>query len=268
MNLYLLLLCFFAIGIVGGFQFGLMGIGTGLIALPIMFYLIPKMGIPVYLVSSVSIATVSATLAVTSISTVITHMRYRKIQWPLVFQLAPVAIVGIVAGVYLNANLPSDLSRKVLSILIMLIAVKMLLESRKSESLDQQVSFPKYIQGLAFGLGMFTGMVGIANLVLLPFYNHYLGMKKALGTAMASSLIFLCFTTAVYIALGVYQGVSTHRVYLVGYLDWPATLLMAVGAVMSAPLGVRLSHKVPVSKLKMAVAIMIFVVAIKLFLSS
>ncbi|MGF1743081.1 sulfite exporter TauE/SafE family protein [Vibrio profundum] len=263
-----LMLSFLAIGLVGGFQFGLMGIGTGLLALPILLYLLPLMGISPDLVASVSIATVSATLALTSVSAVVSHLRYKTIHWSLVRKLAPMGIVGIFSGVALNAYLPVEISRKVLASLIILIAVKMLLETCRSEEADKRRPLPNYLHGAAWGLGVFTGMVGIANLVLLPFYNHYLGMKKAIGTAMASSLLFLTVTCLIYVVLGAYRGVGAQNPYLIGYMDWPAVLAMASAALLSAPLGVKLSHKLPVAKLKIAVSLMILVVALKLFFSA
>ena len=62
-------------------------------------------------------------------------------------------------------------------------------------------------------------------------------------------------------------GVENLPPYSLGYVSLPALVSIAVMSVLTAPLGVRLAHSLPVDKLKRAFAVILFVVGTKMLFS-
>jgi len=62
-------------------------------------------------------------------------------------------------------------------------------------------------------------------------------------------------------------GVETLPPYSLGYVSLVALVSIAVMSVITAPLGVRLAHSLPVDKLKRVFALILFLVGTKMLIS-
>ena len=51
-----------------------------------------------------------------------------------------------------------------------------------------------------------------------------------------------------------------------GYVFWPAVLGIAMASVLTAPLGARLAHALPVARLRSAFAVFLVIVGVKMLL--
>jgi uncharacterized protein len=111
-------------------------------------------------------------------------------------------------------------------------------------------------RAVAVGLsaGLLSGTFGVGGGVLMvPAMILLLGVpqRRASGTSLAAIVPIAIF------------GVAGFA--LQDQIDYPAALLLGVGAIVGAPLGARLIHVIPVPRLRTAFALLLVVTAVRLF---
>jgi uncharacterized membrane protein YfcA len=115
-------------------------------------------------------------------------------------------------------------------------------------------------------IGVVSSFVGIGGGTLsVPFmlWNN-IKVHHAIGTSAAIGLPIAVAGTAGYIVNG--WNVATLPHYSVGYVYLPALIGIAAVSVLTAPLGVRLAHSLPVDRLKRVFAFLLYAVATKMLL--
>ncbi|MGD9953347.1 MAG: TSUP family transporter, partial [Burkholderiales bacterium] len=85
---------YLGIGAAVGFLAGLLGIGGGMVLVPILVFVFDAKGFPAAHLLHMAIATGLATILFTSLSSVRAHHRHGGVDWQVVAAMAP----GIVAG--------------------------------------------------------------------------------------------------------------------------------------------------------------------------
>jgi uncharacterized protein len=113
------------------------------------------------------------------------------------------------------------------------------------------------VRALTVGLvaGLLSGSFGVGGGVLMvPAMVLWLGLdqRRASGTSLAA--------IAPIAALGV-VGFAVQ-----GRIDYPAAVLLGVGAIVGAPIGARLIHSIPVARLRAGFAVILLATAGRLLL--
>src|SRR5690625_1927860 len=72
-----------------GFAAGLLGIGCGMMLVPFLNYMLPRIGIPQDLAVHAAIATAMGTIVFTSLSSMRAHQKHRAIHWDVVKLMVP-----------------------------------------------------------------------------------------------------------------------------------------------------------------------------------
>ncbi|MCG8426089.1 MAG: sulfite exporter TauE/SafE family protein, partial [Chromatiales bacterium] len=113
-------------------------------------------------------------------------------------------------------------------------------------------------------IGTISAIVGIGGGSLtVPFLSWCgVNMRNAVATSAACGLPIamagaIGFVVAGWRELSLPVGSS-------GYLYWPALVGIAVASFLTAPVGARLAHSLPVAVLKRAFALLLLIVGIKL----
>jgi uncharacterized protein len=108
------------IGLVSGLASGLFGVGGGIV-------MVPAMVLAMKLDMKVAVATSLVVIIPTSLAGSILNHSFGRIDWRVVLALAPLAIVGGLAGTWLKEQIPSlDLKRAFGGFLI-LVGLRLLL---------------------------------------------------------------------------------------------------------------------------------------------
>ena len=90
---------YLGVGAVAGVLAGLLGVGGGLVIVPVLLWLFRGQGIDEAIVLHLAIGTSLGTIVATSLSSIRAHHGRGSVRWPLVVRLAP----GIVLGAWLGA---------------------------------------------------------------------------------------------------------------------------------------------------------------------
>ncbi len=235
------------LGIGAGFLAGLLGIGGGMVMVPFISYFLATRGVGPELGVKMAIATSMATIMFTSLSSVRAHHKRGAVRWDLVATLAP----GIVAGALLaSAGVFSLLKGTWLAIffgLFVAFSATQMFRNRKPQPSRQ-------IPGTA---GRFAAGGGFISVPFMVWCN--VAMHNAVATSAALGFPIAVANVAGYVVAGTgLQGLPPGSL---GYLWLPALVIIAVCSVLTAPVGARVAHALPVDKLKKVFALILYLLA-------
>lgn len=249
-------------GVVAGVMAGLLGVGGGLVIVPVLVWLFRKLGMDESIVMHLAVGTSLATIVMTSISSVRSHHRRGAVRWPLFWQLTP----GIVAGALLGAVVAEQLEtlwlQRVFGVFAILVSFQMVFSSR----VEPHRQLPgKAGMTVAGGLiGTISSVVGIGGgSMTVPFLSwNNIPMVNAVATSSACGLPIAIAGATGFLVAG--WGNAALPAWSSGYLYWPAAAGIIMTSVLMAPVGARLAHQLPVKTLKKIFAALLFVIGIRL----
>lgn len=249
-----------ALGICSGFMAGLLGIGGGMMMVPFITFIMSNRGVAADLSVKMAIATSMATIMFTSVSSVWAHHRQGAVRWDIVKRLAP----GIVAGSLLGSlGVFALIKGAYLAIFFGLFvgfsATQMLL-GKKPEPTRQ---LPGTAGLLTAGglIGFLSGLVGAGGaFISVPFMTRCnVALRSAVATSAAIGFPVAAANAAGYIISGWTLGNLPQGAF--GYIWLPALAIIAICSFLTAPLGAKASHTLPVSGLRRIFASMLYLLA-------
>lgn len=261
-----MLLSFFiaclALGALVGFLAGLLGIGGGLVIVPVMVYILPKMGIATELAMPIALATSLATIVVTSGSAVRAHHKNRNIPWRLARKIMFLVALGALIGAFIADELSSQTLKTIFAVAVMLLAIYMLVSIRKAST--REMPSDTILQSIGLFTGVMASLMGIAGGAILVPALSYFGMqlRHTIGVATACGLVVAVFGSIGYIITGIdREGLPAMSI---GYVYLPALIGISLTSSLFARVGVKMATKLPVRTLKKCFAVFLIIVAIKM----
>jgi len=250
-------------GAIVGFFAGLLGIGGGLILVPILTTVFVSYLDSPHLVH-IAIGTSLATILVTSLSSVKTHHRHQAVRWDIFRLLVVGMFVGGILGAWIAQFMNASVLSKTFAVLELLIAMKMLLNYQPNP-LRELPSRPVALMASSL-IGMLSTLVGVGGGAINTPYMvwHNVPMKHAIATSAALSLPIAVAGTTGFIWAG--WGLADLPSYSSGYVYWPAFFGIILTSYFTAPIGANLTHQLPVKRLKKVFAVLLILLAIKMFL--
>ena len=258
MDIYLVMVLV-VLGLCTGFAAGLLGIGGGMILVPLFTIIFSAHGFPVDHVVHIAIATSLATIFFTSISSVYAHHKRGAILWSVAFLLIPGVLVGSWIGPMIAAKLDTRYLAGFFGLFVVFSAVKML---RKKKA-GSEGTLPKAVGMTAAGVGIGTlsGLVGAGGgFITVPF----LGWRGvSIHNAVATSAV-MGFPIALSGTLSnIYHGWNIQNLPTgsLGFIYLPALLCVAAASVLSAPFGAKTAHAMNVHQLRTIFAYLLLILA-------
>lgn len=236
------------LGAVTGFVAGLFGIGGGGIMVPALTLLFIAQGFDAHHLVHLALGTSLAAIVPTAFAGARTHHRHRAILWPVVARLVPGILVGTFAATFLAAYLSPVFLAVFFSVFMFLIAAQMLINHVPPPS-----SRLPGVTGLSIVgtiIGAISALVAIGGgTMTVPFLTWCkVRLPSAIATSAAVGLPIALTGALGFVVNGAGQaGLPAHSI---GYVYWPAVLCMAAVSWFTAPLGARLTHRLPVPLLK------------------
>lgn len=265
--LTLLITCLIAGG-TGAILQGMLGIGTGIIIVPILTLILPQYGIEQNMAIHVAIATSMTAIAISSISALLSHHKYQNINWSIFRRIILFSMLGSCLGALGASHLPSHLLKAIFGTFLCLVAIYMLLKKQPSEkdTDDSSIPLPKLATG-GVSIGIIASIIGSGGgILMVPFlHSLQLKMRYAVGTATLIGFPVAAIGSLTYIITGLLKMPSNTNT--IGYLHWPSFLMIAVAGLLCAPLGVKLSSKLHTKLLQRLFAFLIVFIGIRMIIS-
>ena len=252
------------LGLVAGVLAGLLGVGGDIVIVPMLVFAFGRAGFPSESIMLLALATSLGSIMFTSVSSALAHWRRGAVDWLSVLRISPGIVLGTFAGTYVAVLLPRRFLQIFFVIFLTYVAVQMLRGSRPRATRTLPGAWG---MGAAGGvIGLISSLVGIGGGTLsVPFLTwHNVEMHRAIGTSAAIGLPIAVAGCCGYLINGLHA--TGLPPYCLGYLYLPALFPLVVCSMLTAPLGARIAHRLPVSRLRSAFALLLICVGIKMLL--
>jgi uncharacterized membrane protein YfcA len=250
-------------GVVGGLVAGMLGVGGGIVVVPILYHVLATLGVDEAVRMHIAIGTSLATIIPTSLSSVRAHNRKGAVDWDLLRRWWLPMLLGVLAGSALAGFVTGRTLSLVFAGVALPVALHFALWGEKKRLTDHLprgiggLTLPFGIGGVSTMMGIGGGTVGVPTLTLCGYPIH-----RAIGTASAFGAIISVPGTIGAILAGWYAGGLPP--YTFGYVNLLGVLLIAPGAFLAAPAGAHLAHMTDKNRLRIVFALFIAITAARM----
>jgi uncharacterized membrane protein YfcA len=258
-------LAYFASGAFVGFLAGLLGIGGGMTLVPILSALFAAQALSPDHVVHMALGTGMASILFTSSASVREHHKHGAVDWTIVRRIVP----GMVAGTLLSTYGSGWLSQRTLAIafaVIVFCGATQILLGRKPKA-GRTLPGPIGLFGCGLAIGIICGLVSAGGAFLTVPFMLFCGvaMHTTIGTAAAIGIPVALIGTVGFIASGLRVGSLPD--WTVGFVYLPALVAIVAASVLTAPIGARAAHRLPVATLKRVFAGLLYILVVKMLVT-
>lgn len=246
-----------ASGVLAGFCAGLLGIGGGVILVPLFLWCFPLAGFPAAGMVHSAIGTSLGIIVFTATSSALAHRKHGNVNWAQVFYLAIGGACGAILGATLAAHLPGDKLKGIFGAMLILVGLKMFFSQKHlPPERDTPVPIPSLLLvGLTGGsFSAFFGIGGGVVTVPLMVLVLHLPIQLAVGNASALIVVSSFFGTASYIHHG--WHLAGLPAFSLGYVNLLVVAIVAPASTLCARLGARVARRTSHDKLSMVFALL------------
>ncbi|MFK5950453.1 MAG: sulfite exporter TauE/SafE family protein [Methylococcales bacterium] len=260
-----LVFSFIFLGAVVGFMAGLLGIGGGGIMVPVLASLFLWQGFSSENILHLALGTSMASIIFTSISSLRSHHLKKGVLWSIVKKMLLGIIIGTFIATFVAARINTLYLALFFSLFMASTSIQMFLNKKPNPSRQLTGNIGLLIAGTVIGAISALVSIGGGSLTVPYLTWQNIDIKKAIGTSAAIGLPISIAGTLGYIING--WEVQVHNEYTIGYVYWPAVLLISVTSFLTAPFGANLIHKVNTSVVKKIFAVLLIFLSLKMLVS-
>ena len=253
-------------GLAGGILAGMLGVGGGIIIVPVLEFALQFAGVPDGQRMHVAIATSLATIVPTSISSTRAHQARGAIDWPLARSWALAVVAGATLGSLLAARASPYWLTAIFGVVALAVGAKMFLpldDWRLASVVPQGVAgsvIGSLLGGLSAVMGIGGGTLAVPTLTLCGKSIH-----RAVATSAFFGLLISVPGTIIYMLA---RPPAALPALTIGYVSLFGLLLIAPGSWLTAPWGARLAHALSKRQLARVFGAFLLVVAARMLYRS
>ena len=245
-----------------GFVAGLFGIGGGLITVPFLYYIFNYLEIDPQYVMHLAVGTSFAIIIPTSIVSVLTHHKFKAVDFDVVKSYGIFVVLGVIIGTFFAATLKTKSLILFFSIIITFLGIYLLLIKERENNITVNIKlYLKIIFG--FIVGFISAPMGIGgaimNVPILKFFGY--SINKAIGSAAAIGFLIALFGALGFLISGSY--LKTNLPLSIGFLNIPAFLIFIPITTFMARIGARTVHRIDKNKISKFFGLFLLIVATK-----
>jgi uncharacterized membrane protein YfcA len=233
-----------ASGLLIGFLAGLLGVGGGGIAMPVLYELFRILEVSDGIRMQVCAATSLAIMIPTSIRSARSHWQQGSVDFLVIRRLGPWVVMGAALGVLIASNAPSGFLKSVFAASMLFLAWRILSGSGNANAIEARKLPGQPWNGLTgAGVGMLSALIGIGGGVYITSFMKFFGwpIHKSVGTASAFGPLIAIPAMIGYIVAG--WNVPVGVPLSLGFVSAAGAIAVAPMSVLAAPLGVKFAHK-------------------------
>lgn len=254
-----------AAGAVAGITAGLLGVGGGIVIVPVLWHMFDAIGIDESVRMHVAVGTSLATIIATSASSVRAHHRRGAVDFDLLKTWGIWIFLGVLAGTAIAGLVRGPVLTAVFATVALVVSLHMGFgrpEWRLAENLPRGIGKA----GMAGAIGAVSAMMGIGggtlSVPLLSLFGY--PIHRAVGTAAAIGFIIGIPGTIGFIITG--WDMPLRPPFSLGYISLIGFALIFPTSMLLAPYGARLAHGLNTRNLKRVFAVFLGFTAIRMFL--
>lgn len=235
----------FGLGVLLGAVGGLLGIGGGLIAIPILAALY---GMDQHLAQGTALVMILPNVLVGFWRY---HQRtpvdFRALAWMIVLSIGAAALAA-----HFAARLGADELRRSFALFLIALAIYFIWQIRARPALQPVALWPmRFVPGVGILSGLMSGLFTIGGgLVSVPALVSLFGMRQTQAQGIALALVIPASVTAL--------SSYAHA----GNVDWTVGVPLALGGLVSVSWGVALAYRLPAVKLRLGFCALLVATAV------
>lgn len=244
------LLALLCAGLIAGFAAGIFGIGGGFIVVPALMLVLPLLGGDKHQYAHVAIGTSAATIILTSLRSLRSHAKRGAVEFEILKTWAPWLIFGDAAGVILAGHVDGHVLLLIFAIGVLLMSLNFLVPRLSNHVISDSMPGLAPRVAIAGGLGTFSSLLGIGGgtIAIMVMTLHGRSIHRAIATASGIGALIAIPSAIGFAIIGFREsGLPWGSL---GYVNLPATIIIASMSVLTAPLGVAAAHSLPAGPLK------------------
>jgi len=252
------------LGLVVGFFAGLLGIGGGAIMVPALTAYFLWQNIDANVAVHMALATSMSCIIFTALLSIHTHQKHQAIIWSITAKMTPAVLLGSALATYWVIQINSKTIAMIFMLLMFLVAIQMAFNFKPKPVAPKRIKTIELIPA-GFIIGCISAMIAIGGGSLtVPYLNwHQVNIKKAIATAASIGLPIAVAGSVMFMAQEKKQLIQSA--HTIGYIYWPATLSIILGSLFTTKLGANLTHRLPIRLLKKIFAILVALLAIRMY---
>jgi len=243
---------------------GLLGVGGGIIIVPVLFYLFTAFDFSDAITMHLSVATSLAVIVPTAVSSARSHHKKGAVDIALLKSWGPWIILGAAIGGFLSKYLDTNSLLMIFGVIAMIMSINLMLpetpvlapEPPENPIVRALVTTPIGLLSALMGIG--GGSIAVPVQAMCSIAIH-----RAVGTASVFGL-FIALPGAIgFLWSGL--GVAGRPVGSLGYISLPAFVVIGIASVFAAPYGSQLAHRLNALKLRRVFAAFLFISSVNMF---
>lgn len=253
-----------ATGVIAGLIAGLLGVGGGIVIVPVLYHLFSLLEIDPAVRMHMAVGTSLATIIPTSIISARSHHAKGSMDIELLRSLGPFVLLGAIVGGFAGSLFEGATLSAIFATVALLVAANMAFRPEGSSLRDDLPA--KTGRGVLGGLiGSISAVMGIGGGTLgVPVLSAFnFPIRRAVGTASALGVIIGVPGAIGFAAAGF--GVADRPPASIGYINLIGFALIVPLTMRMAPIGANIAHRINPSRLRLAFAIFLALTAARMF---
>ena len=261
-----LIFIFLSTGLLSGFLAGLLGVGGGIIIVPITYFVLIHLGYTIDIVMHVAIASSLGVICFTSISSIRSHVKLGNTNVIIVRKWIPGIILGSLAGSLLASYISGNILVLIFIFLAFLISINMGIQQRPF-LISQDIPKSKVVNFIiSLTIGFLSVLIGIGGgSFSVPTLTMF---SKKIHEAVGTSAVFGFFIAFPGVIIFMITGNSNDNlpIYSIGYVNLIVVFLISITSVISANFGAKVASKINKIILRRIFAIFLFFTCLSLII--
>ncbi|MGE5477168.1 MAG: sulfite exporter TauE/SafE family protein [Bacteroidales bacterium] len=245
---------------------GLLGVGGGIVVVPVLFHLFTHLGVDEAIRMQVAVGTSLATIVATAWSSASAHYKRGTVDREFLRGHGPFIVAGVLLGSTVAAAVKGPALTAVFGVVALVVALQL---SFGSPNWKLGEHLPKGGVRAAVGtvIGALSAMMGIGGgTMTVPYMTMYgVPVHRAVGTAAATGFL-IGVPGMIGFVVGGWNAPSLPPGSM-GFVSLVGLALIAPTSVLCAPLGARLAHKLNTTVLKRIFAVFLGFTSARMFYS-
>ena len=255
-------LVYLLIGVAVGFVAGLLGIGGGMVMVPMLVAAFAAQGMATEHLLHVALGTSMATIVFTSLSSMRAHHKHGAVDWSIARAMSPGILAGSFGAALVAGLIPTRPLALMFTALMLYAATQLLFDLRPKATRPLPGGGGVFLAGAIIG-GVSSLLAAGGAFLSVPFLAWCgVPLRRAIGTAAANGFPIAVAGSAGYVLQG-WRAEALPPASL-GYVYLPALALIVATSMLAAPYGARLAHRLPIKRLRVVFALLLYVVAVRL----
>lgn len=254
-----------ATGVFGGLTAGLLGVGGGIVIVPVLYHVFTALGIDESVRMQLAVATSLSTIIPTSIRSVSAHRKREAVDMTVLRRWARPIVAGALLGIIAASALGGKGLTLIFAVLALGVAVYMAFGREEWRIADDlpgqglQAAIAGVIGFLSTLMGIGGGSLGVPVLTL---YN--VPIHRAVGTSAGLGLLIAIPATLGFVISG--WHVPFRPPLSLGYVSTIGFALIVPTTLLSVPWGAALAHRLSRTMLRRAFAVFLTATSIRMFI--